>query len=129
MKKAFSIMMTMLFLLVSFQQALIIVHFKLNQENIEKEFCINKTKPELQCHGKCHLKKELEKSNSNDLELTSIGKKIDMVLLSDVKFEVQTIKVAKSRKVSIYKEFDLIEPCMEIFVPPPIYYLLPQFNK
>ncbi|MDN3672660.1 hypothetical protein QWY99_06275 [Flavobacterium branchiarum] len=128
MKKAFSITMTMLFLLVSFQQVLIIVHFKLNQENIEKEFCINKTKPELQCHGKCHLKNELEKSNNNDFELTSIGKKIDMVLLSNIEFEVQAVLVAKSRKVLIYKEFDLIEPYMEIFVPPPIYYLLPQFN-
>ena len=128
MKKAFSITMTMLFLLVSFQQALIIVHFKLNQKNIEKEFCINKTKPELQCHGKCHLKNELEKSNSNDFELTSIGKKIDMVLLSNIEFEVQAVLVSKSRKVLVYKEFDLIEPYMEIFVPPPIYYLLPQFN-
>mgnify|MGYP006206130183 CR=1 FL=1 len=66
MKKAFSIIMTMLFLLVSFQQALIIVHFKLNQQNIEQEFCVNKAKPELQCHGKCHLKKELAKSAADE---------------------------------------------------------------
>ncbi|WP_163400479.1 hypothetical protein [Flavobacterium fluviatile] len=61
MKKVFSITMIILFLLVSFQQALIIVHFKLNQEQIEQEFCINKSKPELQCHGKCHLKKRTGK--------------------------------------------------------------------
>ena len=80
MRKVFSIAMIMLFLLVSFQQALIIVHFKLNQNVIEKEFCVNKAKPQLQCHGKCHLKKELEKSDHNsDLELTSISKNIDII--------------------------------------------------
>lgn len=120
--------MTMLFLLVSFQQALIIVHFKLNQKNIEQEFCVNKAKPELQCHGKCHLKKELEKSDNTDLELTSIGKKIDMVLISNFQFTIQIIKAVKSSKIAIYKEFGLLEPCLEIFVPPPIYSLFPRFN-
>jgi len=120
MKKVFSFTMTMLFLLVSFQQALIIVHFKLNQKNIEQEFCVNKAKPELQCHGKCHLKKELEKSDNNDLELTSIGKKIDITLLSNFQFAVPILKPINSNKILTYKELDLVEPCLEIFVPPPI---------
>ncbi|SFD48754.1 hypothetical protein [Flavobacterium phragmitis] len=121
MKKVFSFTMIMLLLLVSFQQALIIVHFKLNQKSIEKEFCVNKTKPELQCHGKCHLKKELEKSDNNsDLELTSISKKIDIVLNSDIGFFCSLIKEINSRKVLIYKETGQTEPCLEIFVPPPI---------
>jgi hypothetical protein len=122
MRKVFSITMTMLFLLVSFQQALIIVHFKLNQKNIEQEFCVNKTKPELQCHGKCHLKKELEKSDNTDLELTSIGKKIDMTLISNIEFKVLVLKAINSNKEIFYKEFGQVEPCLEIFVPPPILY-------
>ena len=124
MKKVFSFTMTMLFLLVSFQQALIIVHFKLNQNIIEKEFCVNKTKPELQCHGKCHLKKELEKSDNTDLELTSIGKKIDIYLNSNFEFEIPIIKTIKVTKAVIYREFELIEPYLEIFVPPPIFELI-----
>ena len=76
MKKFFSITMTILFLLVSFQQALIIVHFKLNQNIIEKEFCVNKAKPKMQCHGQCHLKKELEKSDKNS-DLNDSKKKQD----------------------------------------------------
>jgi len=120
MKKVFSFTMTMLFLLVSFQQALIIVHFKLNQKNIEQEFCVNKAKPELQCHGKCHLKKELEKSENTDLELTSIGKKIDITLLSNFQFAVLVLKPINSNEILTYKELDLVEPCLEIFVPPPI---------
>lgn len=120
MRKVFSITMTMLLLLVSFQQALIIVHFKLDQKNIEQEFCINKAMPELQCHGKCHLKKELGKSDSTDLELTSIGKKIDIALTSYLEFTVSVLKAINSNKVLFYKELELLEPCLEIFVPPPI---------
>lgn len=119
MKKVFSFTMTILFLLVSFQQALIVVHFKLNQQNIEKEFCENKAKPELQCHGKCHLKKELEKSEKNDLELNSIFKKIDMLQHQDFEFPIHILKMINN-KVLIYKEFSRFEPCLEIFVPPPI---------
>ena len=120
MKKVFSFTMTMLFLLVSFQQGLIIVHFKLNQKNIEQEFCVNKAKPEMQCHGKCHLKKKKKKSDPVDLELTSIGKKIDIALLSNFDFTIRVVKVMNSNKVLIYKELELLEPYLEIFVPPPI---------
>ncbi|WP_417940900.1 hypothetical protein [Flavobacterium sp. RS13.1] len=120
MRKVFSITMTMLLLLVSIQQALIMVHFKLNQKNIEQEFCVNRARPELQCHGKCHLKKELEKSDSTDLELTSIGKKIDMTWISNIEFKVPFLTAINSNKVLFYKEFWKVEPCLEIFVPPPI---------
>jgi len=119
MKKVFSITMTILFLLVSFQQALIVVHFKLNQQDIENQFCENKAKPELQCHGKCHLKKELEKSEKNDLELNSIFKKIDILQNQNFDFPVHILKMINN-KVLIYKEFSHFEPYLEIFVPPPI---------
>ena len=129
MRKVFSITMTMLFLLVSFQQALIIVHFKLNQQNIEQEFCVNKAKPELQCHGKCHLKTELEKSDNNrDLQLTSISKNIDIILTSEIDFSFDIIKELNTKKVLIYKETGQTEPCLEIFVPPPIYKLFFRFS-
>ncbi|OXB17007.1 hypothetical protein B0A68_05940 [Flavobacterium reichenbachii] len=112
--------MTILFLLVSFQQALIIVHFKLNQQKIEQEFCENKAKPELQCHGKCHLKKELQKSEKkSDLE-NSISKKIDLVLISNIDFRIENFKAINSNRILIYKDLKLLALYLEIFVPPPI---------
>jgi hypothetical protein len=121
MKKVFSITMTLLFLLVSFQQVLIIVHFKLNQQDIEQEFCVNKAKPELQCHGKCHLKKELQKSEKkSDLE-NSIRKKIDLVFISYVGFKIEIFKTINSNRVLIYRDLVLLVPYLEIFVPPPIF--------
>ena len=43
-------------------QSLTIISFYANQDEIAAKHCINKDKPELQCHGKCHLKKKLEPS-------------------------------------------------------------------
>lgn len=30
---------------------------------ITKSFCVNKSKPKMNCNGKCHLKKQLEKDD------------------------------------------------------------------
>jgi hypothetical protein len=37
--------------------------FKLNQANIERLYCVNKAQPQKQCHGKCHLNKQLVENN------------------------------------------------------------------
>ncbi len=34
------------------------------QDTIEAEHCENKSQPELQCHGKCHLQKQLTLENN-----------------------------------------------------------------
>lgn len=36
-------------------------YFKINQDEIAAEHCVNKDKPEMHCNGQCHLKKELKK--------------------------------------------------------------------
>ncbi|UUV21531.1 hypothetical protein NPX36_00280 [Paenimyroides aestuarii] len=33
---------------------------------IKNELCVNKDKPELECNGKCHLKKEMAKTAATD---------------------------------------------------------------
>ena len=38
------------------------IWFNLNQEFVEEELCENKEKEELNCHGKCYLKKQLAKA-------------------------------------------------------------------
>lgn len=37
------------------------VEYAINQDYIAEFLCINKEKPEMQCNGKCHLYKEVEK--------------------------------------------------------------------
>lgn len=36
-----------------------IVYFYANRAEIAARYCINKDKPQLNCHGQCHLKKQL----------------------------------------------------------------------
>jgi hypothetical protein len=38
------------------------LNYNINKAEITKKYCENKDKPILKCEGKCHLKKQLEKS-------------------------------------------------------------------
>lgn len=119
MKKLFSLVLIFLFLLIISQQGLIILHFKLNQQAIEQEFCENKSKPELECHGKCYLKKELKQSEKNNLETSIIFKNIEIVLTSNFEYKLKIFQIKKNRKKLIYKELCQSEPHLKIFTPPP----------
>lgn len=123
MNKLFSVLMLSLFLLIISQQALIIVHFKVNQKAIEEQFCINKNSPKLECHGKCHLNIELQKTDKTGLESKIIFKKIDLIFTPSVEFAAKTIKNRRNKKTLIYKETNLLEPYLKIVVPPPLFWL------
>ena len=47
--------------------------YVLNQDYIAEFLCINKDKPELACHGKCHLVKQIEKQQENDSKTLRIS--------------------------------------------------------
>jgi hypothetical protein len=65
-KRVISIL-TLIFLLVqSVSTTLIYVDYLSNQAAITKQFCINKSKPQNTCAGKCHLKKQLDAQTSDD---------------------------------------------------------------
>lgn len=49
---------------------LLLVGFKLNQTEIERLYCVNKAQPKKQCHGKCHLTKQLAENNGSDEQPT-----------------------------------------------------------
>ena len=57
-----SILSTLVFL-VSFQNTLILADYYLNRNFYEKH-CINTANPELECHGKCEVKKVNENSSA-----------------------------------------------------------------
>ncbi|MBK9016101.1 MAG: hypothetical protein IPM82_19700 [Saprospiraceae bacterium] len=66
MKKTFAIFAAAVILISSMSNALLVAEFKLNQAEIERLYCVNKAKPKMQCHGKCHLKQELAKNNDHN---------------------------------------------------------------
>lgn len=45
-----------------------LAYFKIYQDEIIAEHCVNKDKPELECNGHCHLKKELEKTDFTNID-------------------------------------------------------------
>ena len=58
----------------TFSQLVVVGKFLYNQDFIAANLCENIDKPELQCNGKCHLKKELKKDTEehhSDKVLTS----------------------------------------------------------
>ena len=46
----------------------IYVSFKINQDFIAAELCENKEKPEMKCHGKCYLAKQIQRVDNNEKE-------------------------------------------------------------
>ncbi len=60
------ILLLILVLTTSFQSLLITSIFSVYQEEITARFCVNKNSKTIpNCHGKCHLKKQLAKTSEN----------------------------------------------------------------
>ena len=121
MKKVFSILMATLILLITFQRGLIVIHFKLNQDYIEKNYCVNKTKPKLQCHGQCQLKKELQKTSDTKLENLSIYKHIELIPLKINIFKIEKIEFREKLKISFYREDLFIQNFVKRILHPPTF--------
>jgi hypothetical protein len=121
MKKVFSILMATLILLITFQRGLIVIHFKLNQDYIEKNYCVNKTKPKLQCHGQCQLKKELQKTSDTNLENLSIYKHIELIPLKINIFKIEKIEFREKLKISFYREDLFIQNFVKRILHPPTF--------
>jgi len=113
----------LLSVLIGFQQAIIVMHFKLNQEKIEKAYCENKNKPEMQCHGLCHLKKQLEDQENSETATLKNYPRVDMLVASDFEFILSNSDSEYNEVITAYQEVYYKEPSREIFIPPPIYYL------
>ncbi|MEZ4981781.1 MAG: hypothetical protein R2769_09385 [Saprospiraceae bacterium] len=59
MKAFISSMLILIVLTISWLDLLNITAFYLNQAQLEKYFCENILQPELDCHGKCYLRKTI----------------------------------------------------------------------
>ncbi len=80
-------------------QSFVVVHFYANQAEIEKNFCINKDKPELNCHGQCHLNKVLQQKEDTKVEekSTNSSPRFGLVVLQ-FKSNFANLNLASERK-------------------------------
>jgi|GEM_PF-5936733 len=66
MIRAVCILMMNLTIVLGFQPAIMVGHFRQHREALAAEFCVNADQTELQCEGLCYLKKQLEKTGDTD---------------------------------------------------------------
>ena len=67
-----------------------VAYFELNIDYIIENYCVNKEKPQLQCHGKCHLATQLAVNTSNsstDSYLSSIFEAFVPVYFQEYKLD------------------------------------------
>lgn len=81
----------------------ILANFLLNQDYIKEFLCINKEEPELQCNGKCHLKKQLK--NAQHEQQDNYPKLINLeseFIIDTTKTVTFSLKKYNHRKVPTY---------------------------
>lgn len=69
-------------LLQTMHQSIVYIGYSINLESITKRYCENKAKPQLNCHGKCHLKKELQKEEEQNKSLPCVKQLSDVIIFS-----------------------------------------------
>ncbi|WP_295116630.1 hypothetical protein [uncultured Chitinophaga sp.] len=78
MKYLFTIPLLISLLMQTFSREIVMVEFAVNQAFIAKVLCENKARPELQCNGKCQLKKQLTNEEKKDKEGNSAKSKYEV---------------------------------------------------
>ena len=66
MRSSLSILLAILVLFQATSRAWILAGYELNQPEIARLLCVNKAKPQMNCQGKCFLKKQLQKAQETD---------------------------------------------------------------
>ncbi|MDY3351743.1 hypothetical protein PG357_07060 [Riemerella anatipestifer] len=120
-KKVLAYIMLAIIMLVSFQQSIVVVHFKLNQSFIEANYCINKDKPQMNCHGKCYLEKELKDNQQDDVLVgLSLYETVVFVLLDNGLPTFDEVFYENSERKIISKDFFVLGDVFDQSFRPPI---------
>ncbi|WP_400191683.1 hypothetical protein [Hymenobacter sp. B81] len=54
--------LVVLLLLQTFGRELLVLDYQANKARITQLFCVNKSRPELRCQGRCHLRQQLRRA-------------------------------------------------------------------
>jgi hypothetical protein len=69
MKAILSSVLILIVLSISWMDLLNITAFYLNQDQLEKFYCENILQPELDCHGKCYLRKTINQDENQNSKI------------------------------------------------------------
>ena len=106
---------------------LIFADYELRKDFIIKNYCVNKSRPEMHCDGKCYLAKQLEKAEQEDQKqatgnfiskLLSFESEIKTNLFSD--FFLKKTFLVKENPNFIYSESFSSKNAFSFFHPPQV---------
>jgi len=101
-------------------------YWKINQNYIIENFCVNKDKPKMHCNGKCHLSKQLEKVDETKQDKSKFPteifkfKYVDNFIFKDFQISYKNNYYSKNKlKFCFPKSFSLSNGYLkEIYQPP-----------
>ncbi|ULC57878.1 hypothetical protein MBM09_08080 [Flaviramulus sp. BrNp1-15] len=116
-----SIILGSLILFNSLRVSFTYAYYELDPIGFIEELCENKDKPELQCNGKCHLKKVAESSSNDTKEPTRLIDFKEILLYTSKPFEYLLNKVASEDKtVATYLNLYTYTDLKDSFRPPQV---------
>lgn len=125
MNKGVAILLCIIITSLTFKDLFTYANFYINNSSIIKNFCINRSSPELKCNGKCYLKKSLKENQEKEKEVPNPAKekKSNLILLPIPKalHMSSSYKFSDKKGLSFYHESDyLFSYHKEIFHPPQV---------
>lgn len=118
MKVVLSIILSTIIFAASFQNSLFMIEYQINR-NFYEIHCVNKAKPEMNCHGKCQMKKESEKS-SNPFKLVKYSFEFNILPSKTAEFSLQNQELPVLDTTNfIYKNNTIPEIYLDILPHPP----------
>lgn len=103
---------------------LIVLNYELNKDYIEKNLCENRNKPKCCCHGKCYLKKQLEKNDSEQNPSSNNSQKTgtDDLFFAEEKTTVPDHFITIIKKINLIRNNSLIPQNLyvSVFHPPQV---------
>lgn len=105
-------------------KSFITLSFYVNQESIITEQCENRSKPELQCNGKCYLAKQLKKAEQATEEQSGVPQQTKQFSFPDLEFILnEKVSLSSSFNPSQVfpnlKNLSILKGISSIFIPPP----------
>jgi len=73
MKKIYSIILFISFMIGAIQPIIPVIEYHLYKESIIELFCVNRDQPEIQCDGVCYLSSQIEKNEEDHTGLKSFN--------------------------------------------------------
>jgi hypothetical protein len=97
------------------------IDYCINYKYISTVLCENKDKPEMQCHGKCHLEKTIKKAEEEDTKEKTTPASVKVITFQEIPSQQLNFvfnKLNLSTQNTTIAQYYL-SPVLDIVAPPP----------